>query len=115
MSGLTHDDLREAVRDMTDTMRVGFDGMNDRLDILNGRVRKGEETAARHEERFAHIAETCRDRHAKLPMTLPADAGVTKDWKVLAGIGVIVAGAVSGLLQGAWAILEIMQKAAGKP
>ncbi len=42
------DNLRESIRD---DMRAGFDGINDRLDKLNGRTRKTEEGLARLDER----------------------------------------------------------------
>jgi hypothetical protein len=92
----TREDLREALRDMREVLRDGFEGINDRLDELNGRTRKSEEAIGRHDERMLAL-----ERVKTAPGTVNDLGMVRGDWKMLAGVGVIIGGAIAGLIQGA--------------
>lgn len=104
---ITKEDLREAMRDMTAEMNRGFDGINDRLDELNGRTRKAENVIAVHDERWRRL-----DNATKMtPADNPENAGVQGDWKVLAKVGAILGGILAGLGYGA---VKVYQMVAGK-
>jgi hypothetical protein len=104
---LTREDLREAIRDVTATVNRGFDGVHERLDVLNGKTGRHESAIAVHEERWQRL-----DRATSVPLTppkgLPADL-VKGDWKTLSMMGSLAAGAVSGLIWGLFKIVQVLQ------
>jgi hypothetical protein len=112
---ITREDLREALRDMTDSMERGFDGLNDRvdginnrLDELNGRTRKSENAIAVQEDRWQRL-----DRATQV--TPPngsnkEDLGIRGDWKTLSALGTLAAGAASGLIWGLYKVLQAVQQ-----
>ena len=105
---VTREDLREAIRDMREALRDGFGGLNERLDTLNGRTRKSEEALGRHDERLLAL------ERAKVAPGTVTDLGLVRgDWKMLAGVGVIIGGALAGLIQGAAKIYAALQTVAG--
>lgn len=117
--GMTREDLREALRDMQLTINRGFDGvndrmdgMNDRMDVANGRTSKHESLLAVHEERWQRL-----DRATSVkpgPASAPEDMGLNKEWKTLATVGTLAAGAVSGLVWGLWKVAQFIS-AVAKP
>jgi len=48
VDGVTKEDLRDMRDDLKSDIRDGFDAITERLDILNGRVGKGEVTLGEH-------------------------------------------------------------------
>jgi hypothetical protein len=115
MSTITSDDLREALRDVMDSMDRGFDGVNnridginERLDELNGRTRKAENAIAVQEDRWQRL-----DRATTvLPPSgmTKDDAGIKGDWKTLSAIGTLAAGAASGLVWGLYKVVQALQQ-----
>ena len=61
MAEFTREDLRDLITDLRSDMRNGFDGVHNRLDILNGRTRKNEEVLARHDVRIDQTSVKCDD------------------------------------------------------
>jgi hypothetical protein len=52
---------------LTERMREGFAGVYDRLDTMNGRVRKGEEQDGRSDERLKTLEREMRDTRRRNP------------------------------------------------
>jgi hypothetical protein len=109
---ITREDLREAIRDMSDSMARGFDGLNDRLDgfndrmdTLNGRTRKAENAIAVQEDRWVRLDRATTVTPPKGVSN--ADMGIRGDWKTLSLLGSAVAGAASGLIMGLYKVLQI--------
>jgi hypothetical protein len=115
MSTITSDDLREALRDVMDSMDRGFDGVNnridginERLDELNGRTRRAENAIAVQEDRWQRL-----DRATTVTSPRGAsseDTGIKGDWKTLSAIGTLAAGAASGLVWGLYKVVQALQQ-----
>lgn len=103
--GMTREDLREALRDINQSINRGMDGVHDRLDILNGRTGKLESLAAVHEERWQRL-----DKATSVKSTPSAheDMGLSKEWKTLTLVGSMAAGAIYGLVQGVIKLAQIL-------
>lgn len=104
--GLTREDLRDLMRDMKEEVRDGFKGVHDRLDELNGRTRKAENLLAVHEERWQRLDKATSVRGSSA--SRDDDAGVKGEWKALTGVGLLLGGALSGLLLGLAKVAQII-------
>jgi hypothetical protein len=109
---ITREDLREALRDVMDSMERGFDGINNRIDgvvdhlgELNGRTRKAENAIAVQEDRWVRLDRATTVTPPKAVTN--ADMGIRGDWKTLSLLGSAVAGAASGLIMGLYKVLQL--------
>lgn len=90
MDGITRQELVEAEKRLLDALRYGFEGINGRLDTLNGQTRRHGESIAAHEVRLAAIDESIDGiKEAALEATKGDKRGVSvwDVWLVLAAIG----------------------------
>lgn len=98
---VNREDLEQMETRITSAMRYGFDGLNARLDTLNGRTRTVEVGLAGQQVRIDVLAESV-ERHQG-----PAVGG---DLKSLGMLTVVIVGALVGLAQGAWTAYEAIQQ-----
>lgn len=91
------DDLHDVRDTLAEQMQMGFGGITARLDVLNGRVGKGEVSDAEHRIRLENLERSDRERRA-VPVqgaAIEEQAAITRrDLKVAGGVvGAIIVGA----------------------
>ena len=59
------DDLHDVRDTLSQQIQQGFNGMNARLDVLNGRVGKGEVSDAEHRIRLDNLEREAREKRAQ--------------------------------------------------
>jgi hypothetical protein len=110
--GITREDLREALRDMTAEMNRGFDGVNDRLDELNSRTRKAENVIAVHDERWTRNDDRWKrlDHATNLtpPKGMRRPEEEPSDWKPIAKVGALLGGIITGLAYAAGKLYSVL-------
>jgi hypothetical protein len=104
---ITREDLREALRDMSAQMNRGFDGINDRLDTLNGKTDRHGSALAVHEERWQRLDRATSTGH----LASGSAEAPTTDWKTLSMVGALATGALAGLVSG---VIKAFQMVTGK-
>lgn len=94
-AAMTREDLRDTEGRLTEQMRDGFAGVHERLDRLNGRVRKGETVEVEHAVKIQTL-----EREMREVRTSAAGAGrrLFGDLKVLVLLAIgIVTGTITVL------------------
>jgi hypothetical protein len=98
---------KEDLHDVRDTLatqiQIGFSGLAARLDILNGRVGRGEVSDAEHRIRLDNLEREAREKRSASPATgvgIEEQAAITRrDLKVSVAV-----------LIGAWTIAQVLLK-----
>lgn len=105
---VTNKQLMDAMKDSRSELTAGIKGVHERLDVLNGRTRKSEEYIGRHDERIKALESK--------PSGIAQDMPLLKngDWKTLSLIGAILAGTISGLVQGLYKVAAYLGVIGGK-
>jgi hypothetical protein len=93
---LSRDEFRSWATDMREDQRAGFNGMNARLDKLNGRMGEAEETAARHDERLKALEAESQPR--------------ITDRRTMALIAAVFTGVVEALIHGGRGLVEFIKR-----
>jgi hypothetical protein len=97
------DDLHDVRDTLSAQIQIGFSGIATRLDLLNGRVVKGEVNDAEHRIRLDNLERDARERRSASPATgagIEEQAAITRrDLKV--SVAVLIA---------AWTIAQVLMK-----
>jgi hypothetical protein len=108
---ITRADIERMENRLTERLEDGFDGMNRRLDTLNGRVGKGETTTAEHGVRLQNIERVVfsqqeRHEHEETALKKRVDEG-TSETKSITRRDVTVFLAGGG---GVYAVIKVIQE-----
>lgn len=102
-----NDNVDKGLSGLSQQMQHGIGGVNARLDVLNGRVRKGEVVDAEHEIRLDNLERDGREKKPRSPLEADENAAITRrDLKV----AVAVISAMYVLAQLVFKVLPLLAK-----